>query len=184
MNTTKENNLKIRFRLPNGEEFEAEGPREFIEDQRNYFLTLIGTPSPANFTNTDVLSKPPVTQLHNIKEKASPHTELFFWEQIFKIEDTLLVLRRKAKLDAADLALLLLAGARVLLQKSTYSALELAKSFKACGGTQGRLDRLLLGEVQSGRILAHGSKRGRTYQLSEEGFARAFALAEKLQHPR
>ena len=35
-------NLKIRFRLPNGEEFEAEGPQDFIEVQRAYFLNLIG----------------------------------------------------------------------------------------------------------------------------------------------
>jgi len=35
-------NLKIRFRLPNGEEFEAEGPQDFIESQRTYFLNLIG----------------------------------------------------------------------------------------------------------------------------------------------
>ena len=34
--------LKIRFRFPGGEEFEAEGSREFIEQQRNYFLALIG----------------------------------------------------------------------------------------------------------------------------------------------
>ena len=37
-----EKNLKIRFRFPGGEEFEAEGSREFIEQQRNYFLALIG----------------------------------------------------------------------------------------------------------------------------------------------
>ena len=35
-------NFKIRFRLPSGEEFEAEGPKEFIEEQRAYFLRLTG----------------------------------------------------------------------------------------------------------------------------------------------
>ena len=45
-------NLKIRFRLPNGEEFEAEGTREFIEQQRALFLSLIGQkqPRPRAFT--------------------------------------------------------------------------------------------------------------------------------------
>lgn len=182
MNTEGENKLRIRFRLPNGEEFEAEGPREFIENQRNYFLTLIGTSAKTDFTHTP--SPAPAALPHNTKGQISPHTELFFWEQIFKNESNTLILRHKIKLDASDLALLVLAGARVLLQKPSYSALELAKSFKVNGGVPGRLDRLLLGEIQSRRILAQGSKRSRTYQLSEEGFARAFILAEKLQQPR
>lgn len=39
-------NLKIRFRLSNGEEFEAEGPQDFIESQRADFLSLIGKSAP------------------------------------------------------------------------------------------------------------------------------------------
>ena len=42
MSGDSEKILKIRFRFPGGEEFEAEGSREFIEQQRNYFLALIG----------------------------------------------------------------------------------------------------------------------------------------------
>lgn len=34
--------LKIRFKLPSGEEFEAQGPKDFIEEQRAYFLNLTG----------------------------------------------------------------------------------------------------------------------------------------------
>ena len=32
---------KVRFKLPGGEEFEAEGSAEFIEAQRDYFLQLL-----------------------------------------------------------------------------------------------------------------------------------------------
>ena len=61
-------NFKIRFRLPSGEEFEAEGPKEFIEEQRAYFLRLTGkkpqpqpssspiqTPAPARQAPTSTL---------------------------------------------------------------------------------------------------------------------------------
>ncbi|WP_428073326.1 hypothetical protein [Candidatus Avelusimicrobium aviculae] len=34
--------FKIRFKLPSGEEFEAQGPKDFIEEQRAYFLNLTG----------------------------------------------------------------------------------------------------------------------------------------------
>ena len=191
MNTT-DNKLKIRFRLPNGEEFEAEGPQEFIESQRNYFLKLIGNHfaaaqlPPGQFSNTAAI---PITlqQPSYYKEEsktvpaANTHgQEIFFWERLFKEDGSLLILRQKVKLTPQDLTLLLLAAARVLLKKQAYSALELSKSFRLCGGAKGRLDRFLTSELQSGRILATGSKRSRTYHLSEEGFARAFVIAEKL----
>ncbi len=42
--------FKIRFKLPSGEEFEAEGPKEFIEEQRAYFLHLTGKKEPKPLT--------------------------------------------------------------------------------------------------------------------------------------
>lgn len=36
-----EKNQKIRFKFANGEEFEAEGSLDFVEKQRDYFLSLI-----------------------------------------------------------------------------------------------------------------------------------------------
>ena len=159
--------LKIRFRLPNGEEFEAEGPQDFIEAQRNYFLRLIGHSHPA--------AQQPVVTLPS----PSVHTELYLWEQLLKEDDSTLVLRRKAKLTPQETAALLIAGARVLLKKRSYPALELARSLKECG-IAGRLDRLLASEIQAGRMVGEGSKRSRTYRLTDEGFTKAFVLAEKL----
>ena len=170
----EENVLKIRFRLPNGEEFEAQGPREFIERERNHFLALIGQTKPAN--PAPVL---PVVSGPAIPANA-PHTELYLWEKLLKEDGDTLILRRKTKLSAPEVALLLLAGARVLLKKPAYLALELAHSLKACGIEGGRLDRLLAGEIQAGRIAGEGTKRSRTYRLTEEGFARSFVLAETL----
>ena len=169
MNTEENQTLKIRFKLPNGEEFEAEGPQAFIEQQRAWFLAFIdkhnaphaGAPLPVQPS-----SRPSGTYVPN---EARPlanenNRELYFWEKLLKEDGETLVLRQKTKLAPQDLAAILLAGARALLKKPAYSALELAKSFKACGGPEGRLDRLLAGELQAGRIVAEGAKRSRTYR--------------------
>ncbi len=173
-----ENVLKIRFRLPNGEEFEAQGPREFIERERNYFLTLIGAAKAAPPATPAMAHQAP--QLAVVTPVNTPHTELYLWEKLLKEDGNLLTLRRKTKLSAQEVALILLAGARVLLKKPAYPALDLAHSLKACGIDAGRLDRLLAGEIQAGRMVGEGTKRSRTYQLTNEGFAKAFALAENL----
>ncbi len=185
MNSGENNTLKIRFRLPNGEEFEAEGPREFIEAQRNYFLALIGQGKAAaqalSQSAAFPISQPQTTPLNTPATTApAQHTELYFWEKLLKEDGETLLLRHKAKLSPQETALILLAGARVLLKKPAYPALELARSLKACGVETGRLDRLLAGEVQAGRLVGEGSKRSRTYKLTAEGFARSFVLAEKL----
>ena len=171
MNNGENNTLKMRFRLPNGEEFEAEGPREFIEQERNYFLALIGQTKPGGLATLPA----PQTTL-----QTPQHTEQYLWEKLLKEDGDTLILRHKTKLTAQELAALVLAGARVLLKKPAYPALELARSVKACGIEGGRLDRLLAGEIQAGHMVGEGSKRGRTYKLTDEGFARAFVLAEKL----
>ena len=177
---SENNTLKIRFRLPNGEEFEAEGPREFIEAQRNYFLALIGQGKAAAqaLSQSAGLAAAPRATFPNTN--TPQHTEQYLWEKLLKEDDNTLILRRKAKLPPQEVAALILAGARVLLKKPAYPALELARSLKACGIEAGRLDRLLTGEIQAGRIVGEGNKRSRTYKLTPQGFAKAFALAEKL----
>lgn len=211
--------FKIRFRFPNGEEFEAEGNREFIEQQRNYFLALIGkqrTPSvisaepsarrtgfirqplpptsskmpsaaaipaqaPHSHTPQTDLSLPPAER-GDISPSAanSAFPALRLWERILKEDGDIVVLRKKTHLSAQEGALLLIAGTRVLLKQPACTALNLSRALKKSGFDGGRLDRLLAPDIKNGHITSDGSKRSRTYRLSNEGFARSFVLAEKL----
>lgn len=228
-----EKNLKIRFRFPGGEEFEAEGSREFIEQQRNYFLALIGKgatapvsampaprkrptypltsearlapiqprPEPTTkptlaFTEPQTTQQPaPLPPLSAIPpamrrnstpsmpqnpETAEITAPVRLWEQLLKEDGEIVVLRRKMRLTAAEAASLLVAGARVLLKKPTYSALNLSQSMRKSGFDEGRLDRILTPEIRNGHLESEGAKRSRTYRLTNEGFAKAFVLAEKL----
>lgn len=203
--------LKIRFKLPSGEEFEAEGPKEFIEEQRAYFLTLTGKQPSTQKINpggnylplstfrpsSQYTTRPtyPLTAPQQPKaaqpaqhitsepaEQRLPGAEVSpIWEKLFKTEDGALVLRRKSRLlTPQTAALVLIAAARILRKENEYSALHLSKSLRKSGYGEGRLDRLLLAEIRAGSLQSVGSKRGRAYKLSGEGFARAIVLAEKM----
>ena len=231
MSGDSEKILKIRFRFPGGEEFEAEGSREFIEQQRNYFLALIGkkmsgpasaipaprkrttypltggpkptasqtVPASPLFSPTDIpqtatndaptplpplSSVPPALRGETALQADMPLADIpqpvRLWEQLLKEEGDIVVLRRKMRLSAAEAASLLVAGARVLLKKPHYPALLLSQSMRKSGFDEGRLDRILVPEIRNGHLASDGSKRSRTYRLTNEGFAKAFVLAEKL----
>ena len=222
--------LKIRFRFPGGEEFEAEGSREFIEQQRNYFLALIGKkitapasaiPAPRKRTTYPLTGGPKPTASQTVPasplfsptaiSQTTPNAPtplpplssvppalrggaalqadmpladipqpVRLWEQLLKEEGDIVVLRRKMRLSAAEAASLLVAGARGLLKKPNYPALHLSQSMRKSGFDEGRLDRILAPEIRNGHLASDGSKRSRTYRLTNEGFAKAFVLAEKL----
>lgn len=231
MSGDSEKILKIRFRFPGGEEFEAEGSREFIEQQRNYFLALIGKKmsvpafaipaaprkrttypltggpkpivsqtvpesplfSPTAIPQTATNAPTPLPPLSSVPPALCGETALQadmpladipqpvrLWEQLLKEEGDIVVLRRKMRLSAAEAASLLIAGARVLLKKPNYPALHLSQSMRKSGFDEGRLDRILAPEIRNGHLASAGSKRSRTYRLTNEGFAKAFVLAEKL----
>lgn len=172
---TKEINFKIRFKFANGEEFEAEGPQDFVLSQRDQFLSLI---------KTAPQTKPAIPPHQNTPISAAGSSvsgtdKQRFWERLFKEEGELLILRKKTHLKPDEAALLLLGGARALLNKAQYSALLLSKALQASGFTVGRLDRLLADSLIQNYVRCEGAKRGRTYSLTPAGFSRALMLAEK-----
>ena len=193
-------NLKIRFRLPNGEEFEAEGPQEFIDSQRTYFLNLVGRtqlaeeqsqrpmqPAEAHPLRAELSRTPAALRTASVPEQAafppfkttSPVDKKRLWEQLLKREGELLLLRRKSRISVREAAMLILAGAKHLLGIDSYRAILLSKSLQSSGFEIVRLDRLLADDIKESYIAAQGSKRSRSYQLTPAGFARAFVLAEK-----
>ncbi len=198
MENTDNEKLKIRFKFSSGEEFEAEGPREFIEQQRAFFLSLTGR-KPQVIHNAPAVPRPRPTYPLNPPASAPMPTEIStqtpvpavqaptvtplntLWERLFKQEDGVLVFRRKSRLlTAPTAALVLLAAAKILRKEDEFSALHLSKALRKSGYAEGRLDRLLLSEIRAGSLTSVGSKRGRAYKLSGEGFARAAVLAEKI----
>ena len=192
---------KIRLKFANGEEFEAEGSPEFIEKQRDYFLALVnkrkpntpaltpredasvsGTLTPrlyATAPGTYAHTPTPVQAPKPAPAAPPPFSNNRLWEQLLKQEGDIVFLRRKLRLSAQDAALLILGGAKALLNQGEYRALLLAKAVALSGFHIPRLDRQLAPAIKLGYILCIGSKRSRSYALTPAGFAHAFMLAQK-----
>lgn len=171
--------VKLRVKLNATQEFEAEGPQEFVLAQRDYFMARQQTNTQTS-TPLSQNSPTPPTQPPDVASQEKPLFEgARMWEQLFKCEGELIILRRKAKLSAEEAALLLLAGARALLNKAEYSALLLSRALQESGFHTRRLDRLLAPMENAGYIQTEGMKRGRVYRLTQAGFTRAFVLANK-----
>ena len=196
---------KIRFKFASGEEFEAEGTLDFVEKQRDYFLTLIkkkplsATPNAyptsedrAVFGSLSALERVRSGALSASKSSSQPAKSLLggapseatdydghLWEQLLKTEGENLILRRKLHLGADQAALLILAGGKALLRKSDVSALWLSRALERSGFEIPRLDRLLVPAISLGYLQCRGAKRSRLYQLTPAGQAHAFMLAQK-----
>lgn len=198
-----EKKAKIRFKFRTGEEFEAEGNPDFIEKQRTEFLLLINKYSSAAKTAVPQPAAPPfrhaengnslsISQAHAVHTETRPPfptpsaSETRLWEEIVKTAVPYVILRRKHRLLTPETAaLVLMAAAKTLLNMTKgYSALHLAKSLSKSGYGGERLDRILASEMLQGRVKAYGSKRSRFYMLSDEGFAKAYVLAEKIASER
>lgn len=203
MREDKTNSQKIRFKFANGEEFEAEGTLDFVERQRDYFLTLVKKkplPPVTHPLHEDTsVSGPLAPRLYAtapgtyasgpVRESVAgnspiPNTNASFsrtrvWEQLLKEEGDLLFLRRKFRLSADEGALLILGGAKTLLDQSACRALFLSKAMERSGFQITRLDRQLAPAVKLGYIRCEGAKRSRTYALTPAGLAHAFMLAQR-----
>lgn len=199
MNQENEN-LKLRFKLKTGEEFEAQGNLAFISAQKESFLNLLKMPKQQNAINTPYLPQKPAQQEINLLKPAylrrqgtpenteqnkpflkTPSGEV--WDKAAYSDGDNIIIRRKSKLIKPQIAALIVLGtAKVLMAKEAISALELAKSLKLSGYLKEgqRLDRLLEGEIKEGFLSYEGSKRNRLYRISAAGQAKAYTWAEKL----
>lgn len=184
-----ENNLscKVRFKLITGEEFEAEGNTQFIQEQQKIFFDIINKknikkqeyflqePLISNQNTSDSSSKIEISEnKNNISTISNP------WPLVLRKEGEILLLNKKGRLSPEEACLLLLAGGNSLYNVNGYSALSLARSLQYSGFVNlGRLDRMLNAEIQGGFIYSKGLKRSRNYHITPEGQAKAFSIAEQ-----
>ena len=198
-------NLKLRFKLKTGEEFEAQGNQSFISAQKEAFLNLIKNPksqdsalapykkeeSPQTAQNQPYrpayLRKEQARQA-DFLDKNTPKNSLKMpsvevWDKVCYLDGGNIILRRKSKLIKPQIAALIILGAaKVLNEQSVLTALELAKALKFSGYLKPgqRLDRLLESEIREGFLSYEGSKRNRLYRISAGGQAKAYTWAEEL----
>lgn len=158
-------NYKLRIKHPSGAEFEAEGPAEFIQAEKEGFLTSLEPAGAAQAGGK------------NHKEQAEKPA----WDTLAESKNGLTILRNKHPLlKAPEAALLILAAERLLNGTQEISAISLSKAVKASGYAPDRLDRTLTKAIREGLIKASGTKRNRSYHITDRGLEKAWLEARKL----
>lgn len=161
--------LKLKVKLEGGREFEAEGPRDFLEEQIQKFYSI--PPGPKELKNGS--SAPPEAET---AAKA-------LWEAVSERKSgTRIALKSKLKQESSEkeAAITLLEAAQTLLNIERPTASHLTKWLRDSGYPVTRIDRILQESIKKGELLASGSRRARRYQLTPQGRRKAVQLAQEL----
>ncbi|MEK7859272.1 MAG: hypothetical protein AAB320_09045 [Elusimicrobiota bacterium] len=163
-----ENQHRLRLKLPDGSELEAEGSADFVKGERQEFLTR----------NTSVTGAPS----QGSPAPAGLREPEIAWETITERKGRHLQLRAKlaGPKTEKDACLVLLAASQKLLNDPKPTASQLAKWLRASGYPIQRMDRALHEALIGGELLSSGSRRARRYELTAPGRLQALILAERL----
>jgi len=159
---------RLRLKLPNGAELEAEGDAEFVREERAEFL-LRQTP-------------PPVSHAERGAGAAGREPRVD-WNAVVEAKGGGLTLRGKipgADKTGRDACLVLLLASERLLSQPKPTAAMLGKWLRVSGYPVGRMDRTLQDAISQGELLSSGSRRSRRYELTAAGKIKALLLAEQL----
>ncbi len=158
---------RLKLRLPNGAEMEAEGGAEFVAGERREFAAMLSPRTdgsgPASADAAGGPLEPP-------------------WEDITETRAGNIQLRAKLGGDKTerDACIVLIAASRSLLRTPKPTAAQIARWLRMSGYPISRVDRTISAAISKGEILASGSRRARRYELSGPGLAKAFNLAHQL----
>jgi hypothetical protein len=156
---------RVRLKLPNGAEMEAEGDAEFVRREREEFF-LRQTP-----LATSGAPEGPGRE---------PRAD---WGALVETKGGGLLLHGKipgGDKGGRDASLVLLLASEKLLNQPKPTAAMLAKWLRASGYPIGRMDRTLQDAISQGELLSSGSRRSRRYALTAPGKIKALLLAERL----
>jgi len=157
---------RLRLKLPNGAELEAEGDAEFVRQEREDFIIRQNPPQ--------------ATETARIEGGREPRVD---WNAVVEARNGGLTLRGKlpgGDKSGKDACLALLMASERLLNQPKPTAAMLAKWLRASGYPVGRMDRTLQDAISQGELLSSGSRRSRRYELTASGKIRALLLAEGL----
>lgn len=156
---------RVRLKLPNGAELEAEGDAEFVRQERMEFV-LQQTPTAAQAAQQAAAREPRVD-----------------WNAVVVAKSGGLTLRGKipgGDKGGKDACLVLLMASERLLSQPKPTAAMLGKWLRTSGYPIGRMDRTLQDAIAQGELLSSGSRRARRYELTASGKIKALLLSEQL----
>jgi hypothetical protein len=155
---------RVRLKLPNGAELEAEGDADFVRSERAEFL----------------LRQTPVSETRPDAPGREPRVD---WNAVVEAKKGGLTLRGKipgGDKEGRDACLVLLMASERLLSLPKPTSTMLAKWLRTSGYPIGRMDRTLQDAISQGELLSSGSRRSRRYELTASGKIKALLLSEQL----
>ncbi|MBI5239423.1 MAG: hypothetical protein HY926_03045 [Elusimicrobia bacterium] len=166
-----EQGQRLRLKLADGSEFEAQGSTEFIRAERAEFMSSPRPQAPAAAGSGSLRPQP----------RAGQEPEIA-WEAMIERKGHDIHLRAKLPGDRPqkDACLVLLAASQKLLHQPKPTAAQLAKWLRVSGYPVQRMDRALQEAIAQGELLSSGSRRARRYELTGPGRIKAFLLAHAL----
>jgi hypothetical protein len=157
MNNDKNvDNFRLRFKYPDGIEFEIEGSKDFIAEQKSELLSLISSKATAN----------------NNKKMAKTMEKTLLELIDFK-NNIPYIKKRLPELDTGMAILILLLSYRTVQKIDDIKAINLSKSLKLSGYNPKRIDRVISPMINDLTVTAYGTRRNRTYSISEKGTTKA-----------
>ncbi len=162
---------KLRLKLSDGSEFEAEGSTEFVRSERQEFMSSLRAQT----------SAPGPMAAQRPQTRTSQEPEIA-WEALIERKGHDIHLRAKLPGDRPqkDACLVLLAASQKLLHQPKPTAAQLAKWLRVSGYPVQRMDRALQEAIEQGELLSSGSRRARRYELTGPGRVKAYLLAHGL----
>ncbi|MBP7796165.1 MAG: hypothetical protein KA059_05260 [Elusimicrobiales bacterium] len=154
--------FKLRLKHPNGGEIEIEGSKEFIAEQKEDLIHII-----LNNGNTNLISdgNSLIPMERNMKETITGLID--FTKNIPYIKIKL------PELDTEMAIMIILLAYKILQNTDNTKAMFLSKSLKFSGYNPKRIDRTIAPMIKDGSIKAFGTKRNRSYMITEKGTAKA-----------
>lgn len=160
---------RIKIKLPNGAEFDAEGSPDDVKAQYAAFVDLMkATPAPA-------AEKPQETKQ---PDGALANSDL---GRIFDIEESGLISLKvlpSGEKRNSDALLMLMYGYLKIAKTENIYAVTLSRAAKKSGVIFDRVDRVM--DVHTDLVRRGGLRRGATYTLNNQGVREAEKMTRKL----
>lgn len=174
-------NHRIKIKLPNGAEFDAEGSPADVKAQYEAFVELMKAAPAAVSTPAAPLPPQENKGSSGITPGSSTEPDEALIKRIFDLgTDGLISLKVLPHGDKApaDGLLLLLYGYRRIAQNENVFAVTLSRAATKSGIQFDRIDRTM--DAHSAYVRRGGLRRGATYTLNNQGVAHAAQIAMTL----
>jgi hypothetical protein len=164
---------KIKLRIGN-HEFEAEGPVEIVQAQFQLFKELIS--SAANITSAVKTQEEVKPLVNNDFSLGGPHISI---EKVMHVSGRIVSLTALPA-SIEDAAMLIMLGQKDLRNNLAVTGQEIGDGLAQSGRQVPRVDRVMDKAINEQYVLKSGFKRSTRYRLTNQGLAKALAIAKDL----